>query len=446
MHYILILVLLMLLFSIFQWLAVSSIVEKIASLFISIVFIVLIQSIIFILSYLYRKLSIENQKEIILAKFESFENATTITKLISGFFCIFGFFLTLKWGMDYEESLILQQPLRMIIVGFFIFLLIELLLYVLLSPEHNDPKYGGKPLNFLNNPFKDKAHEIQKKINEEDKKRTLINNLKAFKQKSTDWKKENEKEIKWILKEAKKLDKSINKRTKHLLRLVNDYYFIPRCKQCNTNKQHLIDINDSTTGIQLMCKKCGKKTWFHSNQDNIEDGNLYKQYFDEYFSLYQEGYQLRESFDNIDEKHGDELFDKWLILEKNAYYEKIVRKEEKNLNPHKYLLLELLEKINDATMMFFRSDEDIASNKLNYIILDSTERKKIEEKTNRPPIPQKVKDLVWNRDGGKCISCGSNENIEFDHIIPISKGGPSTYKNLQILCQNCNRSKSNKIG
>ena len=71
----------------------------------------------------------------------------------------------------------------------------------------------------------------------------------------------------------------------------------------------------------------------------------------------------------------------------------------------------------------------------------------IEQKQlKRESIPQSIKDKVWNRDGGKCVQCGSNENIEFDHIIPFSKGGSSTYRNLQILCEKCNRSKSDKIG
>ena len=64
----------------------------------------------------------------------------------------------------------------------------------------------------------------------------------------------------------------------------------------------------------------------------------------------------------------------------------------------------------------------------------------------RKPIPQDVKDKVWNRDNGKCIQCGSNENLEFDHIIPVSKGGANTYRNLQLLCEHCNRSKSDNIG
>ena len=73
-----------------------------------------------------------------------------------------------------------------------------------------------------------------------------------------------------------------------------------------------------------------------------------------------------------------------------------------------------------------------------------------EEEDNKPKrsrrISQSVKDKVWNRDGGKCVLCGSNENIEFDHIVPFSKGGANTYRNIQILCESCNRRKSDNIG
>ena len=44
------------------------------------------------------------------------------------------------------------------------------------------------------------------------------------------------------------------------------------------------------------------------------------------------------------------------------------------------------------------------------------------------------------------VKCGSQENLEFDHIIPLSKGGSNTVRNIQLLCQKCNREKSNKIG
>ena len=63
----------------------------------------------------------------------------------------------------------------------------------------------------------------------------------------------------------------------------------------------------------------------------------------------------------------------------------------------------------------------------------------------REPIPEDVKFEVWRRDGGKCVICGSQKNLEFDHIIPFSKGGSSTARNIQLLCQDCNRHKSDKI-
>lgn len=64
---------------------------------------------------------------------------------------------------------------------------------------------------------------------------------------------------------------------------------------------------------------------------------------------------------------------------------------------------------------------------------------------NRMTIPNDVASAVWNRDGGQCCICGSRSELEFDHIIPISKGGATTFRNLQLLCHNCNIRKSDKI-
>ena len=43
------------------------------------------------------------------------------------------------------------------------------------------------------------------------------------------------------------------------------------------------------------------------------------------------------------------------------------------------------------------------------------------------------------------MKCGSNKDLEFDHIIPFSKGGSNTERNLQLLCEKCNRQKSGSI-
>ena len=55
-----------------------------------------------------------------------------------------------------------------------------------------------------------------------------------------------------------------------------------------------------------------------------------------------------------------------------------------------------------------------------------------------------VRETVYDRDGGKCVNCGSKDRLEYDHIIPFSKGGSDDVNNTQILCKKCNLEKSNK--
>lgn len=67
------------------------------------------------------------------------------------------------------------------------------------------------------------------------------------------------------------------------------------------------------------------------------------------------------------------------------------------------------------------------------------------EQTTREPIPEAVRSEVWRRDRGRCVKCGSNQNLEFDHIIPVSRGGATTVRNLQLMCRQCNAAKSASI-
>ncbi|RDI53978.1 HNH endonuclease [Nocardia mexicana] len=64
---------------------------------------------------------------------------------------------------------------------------------------------------------------------------------------------------------------------------------------------------------------------------------------------------------------------------------------------------------------------------------------------DRRSIPPEMKAEVWQRDGGTCADCGATHYLEFDHIIPLSRGGATSPANLQILCRACNRGKGARI-
>lgn len=64
----------------------------------------------------------------------------------------------------------------------------------------------------------------------------------------------------------------------------------------------------------------------------------------------------------------------------------------------------------------------------------------------RRVIPTAVKLAVWKRDGGKCVECGADDELHFDHDLPWSKGGTSiTETNVQLLCARHNLQKSDHI-
>jgi hypothetical protein len=60
---------------------------------------------------------------------------------------------------------------------------------------------------------------------------------------------------------------------------------------------------------------------------------------------------------------------------------------------------------------------------------------------NTRSIPQDVKIAVSVRDQGRCVQCGSAQDLHYDHKIPWSKGGANTANNIQLLCGPCNRRK-----
>lgn len=92
----------------------------------------------------------------------------------------------------------------------------------------------------------------------------------------------------------------------------------------------------------------------------------------------------------------------------------------------------LIKRLNNKSGKFFNDRE----------IWDSLCR------VERGKVSNKMRFSIYERDGYRCRRCGiSNRyaNLEIDHIIPISKGGKSTYDNLQTLCHRCNVEKGDSV-
>ena len=77
--------------------------------------------------------------------------------------------------------------------------------------------------------------------------------------------------------------------------------------------------------------------------------------------------------------------------------------------------------------------------------LDSTEPRNATRRQASRTIPSAVKRKVWARDEGRCVLCGANDDLHFDHEIPFSKGGASTIENVRVLCASCNLRKGARI-
>lgn len=63
-------------------------------------------------------------------------------------------------------------------------------------------------------------------------------------------------------------------------------------------------------------------------------------------------------------------------------------------------------------------------------------------------IPFTTKMRVVRRDNYTCQVCGKHlldNEVEFDHIIPLSRGGISEEHNIRLTCFNCNRDKNDLV-
>lgn len=104
---------------------------------------------------------------------------------------------------------------------------------------------------------------------------------------------------------------------------------------------------------------------------------------------------------------------------------------------------------NSSSQCVIKLDIENLNHLINYLNDEIKWRKSIAGQ--RALMTSNLRNEIKERDKYKCCFCNNgidnepNLLLEIDHIIPLSKGGETTYDNLQTLCWRCNRTKGSKI-
>ena len=85
------------------------------------------------------------------------------------------------------------------------------------------------------------------------------------------------------------------------------------------------------------------------------------------------------------------------------------------------------------------------SNSRYRLLMPDRERLPLPAPTKHDPVPVAVRFFVFERDGYRCVQCGTTEDLTIDHIYPRIRGGAHTEDNLQTLCRSCNSRKGARV-
>jgi hypothetical protein len=82
----------------------------------------------------------------------------------------------------------------------------------------------------------------------------------------------------------------------------------------------------------------------------------------------------------------------------------------------------------------------------------TTQPRSPRESTRPRRLPAHVKRAVYQRDAGRCAfrsadgrRCGQTERLEFDHVVPVARGGRATVDNTRLLCRAHNQDAADEV-
>jgi predicted restriction endonuclease len=138
-------------------------------------------------------------------------------------------------------------------------------------------------------------------------------------------------------------------------------------------------------------------------------------------------------------------------IEKYELYENALCEKVRTKNINKVNLTIMIDYRSNMGRNYYSDFRYYNSDDMVELLEDARVVRKNKERASyqRSLMSMSLRYDVLKRDNYKCCICGASARmdgvkLEVDHIKPISKGGKTVLNNLQTLCMDCNRGKSNK--
>lgn len=180
--------------------------------------------------------------------------------------------------------------------------------------------------------------------------------------------------------------------------------------------------------------KCKRKLWVEIALEH------YNFEFDSFEKFLEEKEKPREEIDD------DDISEYFQYLRFYGPYEDLLDRMSEEIFFILFLNRQTLQRFNEliSHQIQDRELDELDEEDLPYFRKDGV--------LNRVAIPKWVMRAVTHRDRGMCVGCHKDltgtisisETENFDHIIPLANGGINDITNIQLLCENCNKSKNSK--